>query len=381
MTFDISPVRTKQDKADFLSVPYDAYRSDPNWRAPLRMMQADQINPAKNVALADMTHELFVARQNGHVVGRVAAMVNPAHLKLYNDQTGHFGFLDTTKPDPALVAALLAQAENFLKGHGMRQMKGPFNFSINEECGLLIDGFDVPPMILMPHGRPDYRPAYEAAGLTKAMDTFAFRFKFSPDHQIPAPIVRMKQKLAEFKDLRIRPMDMKNFTAEMVNILDMFNDAWSKNWQFIPFGQEQIDHMAKEMRPLLNAKSVWIAEYRGRPIAFAVFLPDLNEMIHGLDGRLLPFGWAQLLYRLKIRGPRRSRLPLAGLRREFQKTRPGFLAAVGSFEAAIAAQFEQGVEEIEASWVLEDNQDLIMMCRSYGMSPYKTYRIYEKAFS
>lgn len=381
VTYEISPVRTKADQDEFLSLPYEAYRSDPNWRAPLRMMQADQISPSKNVALAHMQYQLFLARQGGRAVGRIAAIINPAHLERYQDQTGHFGFLDTLRPDADLVAALLREAEAFLKANGMKQMKGPFNFSINEECGVLIDGFDTPPMILMPHGRPDYGPAIEAAGLTKAMDTLAFRFRFGVGYKLPADIERMKDKLKTYKDLNVRPMNMRRYKDEISNVLDMFNDAWSQNWQFVPFSKEQIHHMSKELRPLVTSKSLWIAEHKGRPIAFALFLPDLNEIAHGLDGKLLPFGWAQVLNRLKIRGPRRARLPLAGLRREFHKTRLGFLAALGSFEAAIWAQYEQGVEEIEASWVLEDNNDLIAMCRGYRMEPYKTYRIYQKALS
>ncbi|MEP5761863.1 MAG: hypothetical protein ABJ327_21645 [Litoreibacter sp.] len=380
MTVSISPVRTAQDKRAFLDLPYRAYGQDPNWRAPLRMMQSDQLSPKKNVALDDMEHELFLARRNGEVVGRIAAIVNGSYLARYQNQTGHFGFLDTLEPDPELVSALLAQAENYLKARDMRRMLGPFNFSINEECGLLVDGFDTPPMILMPHGRPDYASAFEATGLKSIKETFALRYKFGPDHATAKRIDRIKQAALADPNLTIRPLDMRNFKAEIALIMDMFNDAWSQNWEFVPFSEAQITHMAKELRPLVTEQSFRIAEYKGEAIAFAVFLPDLNELADGLDGRLLPFGWLQLLYRLKIRGPKRARLPLAGLRQSHQKTRRGLLAAIGSFEAAIEAQRTLGVEEIEASWVLEDNDDLMAMCLSYGFEKYKTYRIYEKSF-
>ncbi|MEM8775611.1 MAG: hypothetical protein AAGF53_11300 [Pseudomonadota bacterium] len=378
-SYDISPVRTKQDKAAFLELPFRAYRSDPNWRAPLRMMQADQLSPKKNLSLAQMTYELFLARKGGEVVGRIAAVVNPAHLELYKDETGQFGFLDTLHPDPDLVSTLLAKAEAWLSERGMKRMTGPFSFSINEECGLLIDGFDTPPMILMPHGRPDYVASYENAGLSKVKDTVAFHFRFPKEYSLPPILTRIIKACHEYPDLHIRHLNMSNFKEDVgVLLSDIFNDAWALNWGFIPFTNEQIEHMTKELRPLVNAKSFWIAEYKGKPIAFALFLPDLNELAEGLDGRLLPFGWAQLLYRLKIRGPKRARLPLAGLRREYHKTRIGLLAAITSFEAAIRAQYDQGVEEIESSWVLEDNDDLISMCRTYGMEVYKTYRIFEK---
>lgn len=375
--FEITDVSDAKDRAAFLELPYTAYRSDPNWRAPLRMMQSEQISPAKNPALANMTHALFLARENGRVVGRIAAVINPAHLERYKDDTGQFGFLDTLEPDDALVAALLAHVKAWLKDRGMKAMKGPFNFSINEECGLLVDGFDTPPMILMPHGRPDYAPAYETAGLQKAVDTVAFRFKFAPGHIVPAKIERIKKAARDMPELNIRPMNMRKFKEEIALVMDMFNDAWSDNWGFIPFNEAQINMMAKELRPLLTSKSLWMAEYKGDPIAFALFLPDINELAHGLDGKLFPFGWAQLLYRLKIRGQRRARLPLAGLRRAYHKTKHGMFAAIGSFEAAIWAQYQQGVTEIESSWVLEDNVDLIGLCRGYGMETYKTYRIYE----
>lgn len=378
-SFEITPVHSAKDRKDFLDLPYRAYRADPNWRAPLRMMQAEQITPAKNPALDRIEHKLFLARQNGQVVGRIAAIINQAHLSLYDDQTGHFGFLDTLAPDPQLVAALLDHAGGWMAERGMKHMKGPFNFSINEECGLLVDGFDTPPMILMPHGRPDYGPAVEGAGLTKAMDLLAFRYEFQNGHKLSPRLERIIQTAQDFPELTIRPMNMRRFKDELAIVLDIFNDAWSENWGFIPFSEKQIETMAKEMKPLLNAQSLWIAELQGEPAAFALFLPDLNELAEGLDGRLFPFGWAQLLNRLKLRGPRRARLPLAGLRRKYHKTKPGMLAAAGSFGAAIRAQYEQGVKEIEASWVLETNTDLITMCRNYGMDAYKTYRIYEKA--
>ena len=374
----VVPVASVADRAAFLDLPYRAYRGQPGWRAPLRMERAAQLDPAQNKGLAHIDHTLFLARRGGEVVGRIAAIVNHAHLGIHHDCTGHFGFLDTLVPDTEAVAALIEAAANWLRAQGMTRIRGPFSFSINEETGLLVEGFETPPMILMPHGRPDYAPALEGAGLVKAMDMHAFHYKFGETYTMPPRVRRLVEGFREDPALTIRPLDMRNFKADIALIMELFNDAWAENWGFVPFSADQIGAMAKELRPLIHPRSLWIASIDGAPAAFTLFLPDINEMADGLDGRLLPFGWAQLLYRLKIRGPRRSRLPLAGIRRKYHKSRRGLLAMAGCYEAAFRAQHEQGVREVEASWVLEVNRDLLKLITLYDMTRYKTYRVYEK---
>ncbi|MGF6859903.1 hypothetical protein ABIE69_000458 [Rhodobacteraceae bacterium MBR-64] len=370
---------SRADRAAFIDLPYRAGRDLPGWRAPLRFERAAQIDPQHNPGLAKLDHALMLARRDGKVVGRIAAIVNPAHLDLHKDATGHFGFLDTIAPDPEAIAALIHAAEDWLRRHGMSRIAGPFNFSINEECGLLIDGFDTPPMLMMPHGRPDYAPALEGLGFVKAVDMHAFLHEFDAEYHIPPTVKRWKEAFERDPALSVRPLDKKNFKADIALVMDMFNDAWSQNWGFIPFTADQISAMANELRPLIRADALWIATINGEPAGFTLFLPDVNELADGLDGRLLPFGWLQLIYRLKIRGPRRARLPLAGLRRKFHKTRRGLVAMAGCFEAAFAAQHAQGVREVEASWILETNRDLLNLVALYDMRRYKTYRIYEKA--
>ncbi|GAW33333.1 hypothetical protein RA2_00369 [Roseovarius sp. A-2] len=374
----VTPVASAADRAAFLDLPYRAYRGQPGWRAPLRMERAAQLDPAQNKGLANIDHALFLARRGTEVVGRIAAIVNHAHIEIHQDGTGHFGFLDTLAPDPEAVSALIAVASNWLRAQGMTRIRGPFSFSINEETGLLIDGFETPPMILMPHGRPDYAPALESVGLVKAMDMHAFHYAFGEAYTMPPRVRRLVDAFHAEPALSIRPLDMRNFKADIALIMDLFNDAWAENWGFVPFSAAQIEAMASELKPLIHPRSLWIASVGGEPAAFTLFLPDINEMADGLDGRLLPFGWAQLLYRLKIRGPRRARLPLAGLRRKYHKSGRGLLAMAGCFEAAFRAQHEQGVREVEASWVLEVNRDLLKLITLYDMSRYKTYRVYEK---
>ncbi len=376
---EISPVVTGADRKAFLDLPYRAYRHLPAWRAPLRMERANQIDPARNPGLVGIDHVFFLARKNGEVAGRIAAFVNPAHLAAHGDGTGHFGFLDTLRDDPEVVAALLSAAEAWLRGRGMRRIAGPFNFSVNEECGLLVDGFDTPPMIMMPHGRPDYAGAVERAGYAKEMDLHAFLYEFGSTYAAPKMVAKWKALFDADPAVSVRPIDMSRFREEIALIMDMFNDAWSQNWGFVPFSDAQIGTMADELKPLITADAIWIASIDGEPATFTVFLPDLNELAHGLDGRLLPFGWARLLWRLKVRGATRARLPLFGLRRKFHKTRRGMLALAGSFESAFSAQYRRGVRQLEAGWVLETNQDLIGLIELFEMKRYKTYRIYGKA--
>ena len=320
----------------------------------------------------------MLARRDSQVVGRIAAIVNQGHLDLYEDATGHFGFLDTLTPDAAIAGALMAAVEDWLRARGMARIAGPFSFSINEESGLLVDGFDTPPMMMMPHGRPDYAPTLEGLGFVKAMDLYAFLYEFDETYHIPPTVKRWKDAFDRDPALSIRPLDMKNFKADIRLVMEIFNDAWSQNWGFVPFSADQITVMAQELKPLLRSESLWIAMIDGEPAGFTFLFPDLNEIVDGLDGKILPFGWVQLLYRLKLRGPTRARLPLAGLRRKFHKTRRGMVAMAGSFEAAFAAQHAQGVREVEASWILETNSDLLNLVDLYEMKRYKTYRVYEK---
>lgn len=375
----VSAVASPADRKAFLDVPYRAYRNDPSWRPPLMLERATQIDPKQNPALAGMEHVLMLARKGGEVVGRIAAFINPAHLAEHKDATGHFGFLDTVSPDAEVVSALTAAAEDWLRARGMKRIAGPFNFSVNEECGLLVEGFDTPPMVMMLHGRPDYLQALTAAGYAKAMDVHAYFHQAQATYSVPPGLQKMLDAAARIPSLSIRPMNMKDFKGDVGIIMDIFNDAWSQNWGFVPFSAAQINTMAKELKPLMSSEGMWLASLDGEPAGFALFLPDLNELTLGLDGKLLPFGWAKLLWRLKVTGATRARLPLAGLRRRHHKTKRGLLAMAAVFGAAFAAQHHRGVRQIEASWVLETNRDLISFINFYEMKRYKTYRLFEKA--
>lgn len=378
-TLSVRPVRSRAEHAAFLDLPYRAYRSLPAWRAPLRYERAAQLDPRRNPALARMDHEFLIAWDGRQAVGRIAVFINPAHLDRHADHTGHFGFLDTLHDDPRIIHALMAAAEAWLRLKGLIRIAGPFNFSVNEECGLLVDGFDTPPVMMMLHGRPGYAPALEAAGYGKIVDMHAFMITLPETYTPPERAARLIEPFRNDPRLGLRRLDPARYREEIELILDIFDDAWSSNWGFIPFGSAEITHLANELRPLIGPDNLWIGLVDGEPACFALVLPDLYEAADGLDGRLLPFGWAQLLYRLKLRGTRGARIPLAGMRRKFQKTRKGAQAMAATCSAALQAQHARGVRNIEASWVLETNRALINIVSLFDAPAYKTYRIYGKS--
>ncbi len=380
----VIPVTDRDERKQFLDFPYDLYRGEAHWRAPLRFERATQINPQKNPALEGLETQLFLAIRKGprgkDVVGRIAAIVNPRHLAIYNDATGHFGFLDSQK-DSKIVKALIDAAQSWLKERGMTRIVGPLSFSINEEAGLLVNGFDTPPVLMMPYGRPDYQTSIEALGFAKAVDMHAYWTDMRAGYPRPKIVTTMTNYLENDPDITVRSMDKSRFLQEMQMAMGIFNDAWSDNWGFVPFSDIQVKHMAGELKPLLVADFFWVCEYKGEPAAFILMIPNINEAIAGLDGRLLPFGWAKLLYRLKIKGLKTARIPLMGVRREFQRTRTGLAMAAYLSEKVFEMARNRGFTHVEMGWILENNKSMIRIIEQAKGVPYKTYRMYEKPIS
>ena len=375
----IVEVTDARTRAAFLDLPYDIYRGDPAWRAPLRFERAQQLDPRRNPGLARIESVYYLARRGGRDVGRCAAFVNHEHLDRHQDATGHFGFLDTRPEEPDAIPALMKEVGDWLRARGMLHIAGPYNFSVNEECGLLVDGFDTPPVVMMPHGRPDYQHAVEALGFEKAMDLYAFKIDVRKDLQ-KKPIARsMLAHVRKNESLSIRKMRPGAYSDEINLAMNIFNDAWSHNWGFIPFGQEQISHIAKSIKPLMDRDGFWVGSVKGEPATIALMIPNLNEAIDGLDGRLMPFGWMQLLYRLKVKGVKSARLPLMGTRRRYHNTRTGLALTLATFEACVTSQKKKGVEWAELSWVLETNRDVQSLINIAEVDLYKTYRIYKKS--
>jgi hypothetical protein len=379
MTVIVTRAENPSDIKSFVELPYQAYRGEAQWRAPLRIERLEHFDPKKNQALQSLHPSLFLARRDQQIVGRIASFVNPKHLENHNDQTGHFGFLDTLNAtDEETVSALFQAAEADLSQKGMSRIAGPYNFSVNDECGLLVDGFDTPPSVMMPYGRRDLPRLVEKAGYQKAMDMFALRHRMGETFSTPPFVSRIKKRFDQDPQITVRALDMSRLYEDIALIVDIFNDAWADNWGFLPISDDEAKFLADSMKPVLRSESLWIAFVDGEPASFTLMIPNLNEAALGLDGRLFPFGWATLLYRIKIAGVKSARIPLAGTRKKFHKTRRGMTATVGAWEACLSAQHAKGVREVEFSWVLETNKDLLGLADIYDCDRYKTYRIYDK---
>ncbi len=376
MSVSVRPVLSKQDKKLFLDVPFALYGKGSNWVAPLYFERFEHLNLKKNPYFQHGEAQLFLAEVDGKPIGRISAQVDRLHLERYNDATGQFGFLEAPN-DPAIFTALFAAAEGWLKSRNMKRARGPFSFSINDEMGLLVDGFDSPPNMMMGHALPYYAARVEDAGFTKAKDVIAYHY----DGRTPLrkPLSVAYERAMRSPDIEVRPLDKKNLARDLDIILSIHSDAWSDNWGFIPFTPEEIRVLGDNLKILVNKNYIAIASYKGVPAAFSVTLPNINEWIAGLDGKLLPLGWAKLVWKLFGSAPNSVRMPLMGVRKEYHGTLTGSSLALAVIETVRRYHVSRGTCYGELSWILEDNRPMSHMIEALGATPYKTYRIYEKA--
>ncbi len=372
----VHPVVNRAGLDQFIGLPWKLYRKDPNWVPPLRMERRQHLDPRHNPYFDRAEAQLFLALRGGQVVGRITAQIDRAYLQQHGDGTGHFGFLEALD-EPAIFDALLGNAEAWLRDKGMRRLRGPFSFSINEESGLLVEGFEKPPYFLMGHALPYYGARMEGAGYTKAKDLVAYHFPAN-SNPVPASARAMIKRLKQDPRVSLRTLSKKRFNQDMTAVLQIFNDAWSENWGFVPLSDSQLAKLAKDLKLLIREDFVAIAAVDGKPAAFAVSLPNLNEAIADLNGSLLPFGWAKLIYRVKAGKIRSARMPLMGVRRKFHGTPLGAAMAFAVIDLVHRGNLRHGITEGELSWVLEDNHATRSLIEAGGARPYKIYRIYEK---
>lgn len=360
---------------DFLEAGRAVFAGDPAYVAPLRMELEDRLSPSKNPFFRHGEAALFTAHRGDRVVGRCSASIDRAHLARYEDATGFFGFFDTLD-DPEAARALLAAAEKWLAARGMRRMRGPLSLSINEEAGLLVQGFEHPPVFMMPHSRPHQAALLLAAGFAPAKDLIAWRYDVT---EIPQRALAAWEQMRSLPELGIRPLRKKTLRRDIHDMMDVFNDAWSDNWGFVPATDEELAKVAEDLRLVLDEDLAFFAEIDGRPVGICVALPNLNEATHDLGGELFPLGFAKLLWRAKVRGLKSARLITLGIRRELRGVkRYGGLSAAMYVELAKRG-VARGYEWAELGWTLDDNAAVNVAIRRMGGKAYKRYRIFERS--
>jgi len=376
MAATVTPVGGKQDLDAFIRLPWRLYVGDPNWVPPLLRLQREEFSPRHNPFFQHADVQLFLARRDGRVVGRISAQVDHEHNRYHQERTGFFGFFEAEN-DLALARALLGAAEEWLRQRGIDCIRGPLSFSINGEAGLLVEGFDLAPFVMMPYSPPYYRDLLEGCGYVKAQDLFAWRYE---RQRVPERHRRIVDELRQRPEVKTRSPDMRRFRDEVRAILDVFNDAWSDNWGFVPATEAEAGKLAKEIRLIVDPHVVPIVEIDGKVAGVALGIPNLNEAIHDLNGRLFPLGFFKLLWRLKVRGLKTSRLILLGVKKEYRTRRYAGLGYLLCDEIYRGGR-ERGYQWSEFSWTLEDNRLINVMIKNVGCRHYKTYRIYEKALA
>lgn len=369
----VTPVRGSAEKMQFIRFPYALYQGDPNWVMPLEMERKDFLDPKKNPFFKYGEVELFLARRGKDVVGRIAAIRNPRYMEEHGTKEGFFGLFECVN-DAGVARVLLDTAAAWLRERGMTSMLGPASFSSNGEWGLLIDGFDTPPAIMMPHNPPWYLGLLEACGLTKAKDLYAF--ELSSSAAPPEKVVRIAEKMRQREGITVRPVDMKQLSAEVERIRAIYNSAWEKNWGFVPFTDAEFDHLAKDLKAIVRPELALMAEVNGEPVAFALTVPDANQAIKAANGRLthfgLPIGLAKLV--LASRRINRLRLIILGIKQGYRRRGLDAILYLDTLRTAKQLGYVGG----EISWTLEDNHLVNRAIESMGAKRSKTYRVFQR---
>lgn len=370
----VEKVMSKRDRLAFISFPSSLYDNDPNWIPPLSVERLEHLS-AKNPGTEHIRWQAWIAKSQGKRVGRITAQIDTLHRERYGEDTGHIGMIDAVD-DPAVFHALFAAAEAWLWAEGARKISGPFSLNINQESGLLVEGFDTPPSVMMPHGKPWYGARVEQQGYTKGIDLLAYWMQcrdltFSPS------LSRLMDQVR--KRVTIRCIDRQRFAAEMQILREIFNSGWQHNWGFVPFTEREFATMGEQLKFLVPDDMIYIAEMDAVPCGFIVGMPNINEAIADLNGSLFPFGWAKLLWRLKVSGVRTARVPLMGICKEHQFSRIGPVIALLLIEALREPFARRHIEAVEMSWILESNTGMRTILEKIGGKPYKRYRLYEKA--
>jgi GNAT superfamily N-acetyltransferase len=376
----IRPIESKRDRKAFVDLPFRLYADDPNWVPPLKGEALGLITPEKNGWFSHAKAQLFLAERDGRVVGRISAHIDTLALTMPADQgfgpgVGQWGLFDAE--DAGIGAQLIATAEDWLRGQGMTRALGPISMSIWEEPGLLIEGYDHPPTIMMGHALPAYRDWIEAAGYEPVKQLLTYEVDVTKT--FPPIVQRIIKSGENNKRIVIRNVDKTKFEEEAAIILAILNDAWSDNWGFVPLTEPEIKDVGVKLKPIVFNDLIRIAELDGRPVAFMITLPDLNEAIMPLKGNLFPFGWAKLLWWLRKPKVRTVRVPLMGVVKDLQSSRMASQLAFMLIEYIRRASAENyGATRAEIGWILDDNQGMRSIAETIESRMNKVYQVYAK---
>jgi hypothetical protein len=368
---EVRTVATRRDFRRFIDYAYVRNASDPHWVPPLRISERERLTPRKNPFFAHAEVERLLAWRDGRLVGRIAGIDDRAHQAAHHDGVAMFGFFEAE--DAEAARALLASAEAWARRRGRTALRGPLNPSLNESAGVLIDGFDVDPMVMMPHNPRTYGAFIESAGYSKVKDLFAWIYNV--DREVPAIVARLAERARARANIAMRPLRLADFTREVERLRIIYAEAWADNWAFVAPSEDEFQRLASELKPIFDPRCAVCAEADGRIVACAVAIPDINQALKGTNGRLLPLGLVRLLRRRRYID--QARLLLLGVAAAYR--------AYGMYPMLLVELHRQMAggpyRRVEFSWVLEDNHNINQPAEHAGARRYKTYRIYQKALT
>ncbi|MFD1703912.1 hypothetical protein ACFSCV_12955 [Methylopila henanensis] len=371
---DVRPVRSARDLKPFWRAALAAQGGDPNFSPPLLQELKETLTPGATPFARANDGRAWTAFRDGAPVGRIYAVKHHAHLAAHGDGAGHFGFLEAIDDD-AVWDALFATAFGFLRERGLTQVTGPYSASVNHECGLLVEGFDTPSTTHTNYAPPYYARQLERLGFRGVKDIVGYEGELA-ESRLPERVARARSRWRSASDLTLRSAVGPDAVA---TINDVYNDGWSVNWGAVPVTIDEARFLAELAQPILPRDWSTIADWRGEPIGILTMAPDLNEAIHDLGGRLAPFGWAKLLWRLKVAGLARVRVPIIGVRRGWRGTRVGAMAAAMLLADAVEKARKAKAKRLEVSWMLEDNRNVIHLVAGMPARRTKTWRIYQRS--
>jgi GNAT superfamily N-acetyltransferase len=365
----IEKVTNRKDRKKFVYFPWKVYKNDPNWVPPLVMDLKEKINRKKNPFFEHAEMDLFLAYRNGNITGRIAAILDRNFNDFQGEKVVFFGLYESFD-DLETAQALLDTVTEWGRERGMEILRGPTNLSMNDEPAFLLEGFDSPPVVMMPYNPEYYLELMEKCGLMKAKDLYAYYM--SREHHVISQIDMIVAKVKAEIPLTVRTLDLKNIEEEAARVKYIYNNAWEKNWGFVPWTDKEIDYMAKKLKVVADPDLVIIAEHQGKPIAFALAFPNLNEAIKRINGKLTPLGILKFMhYRKKIKG---IRAMVFGILKDYRHTGVSYML----YSELDKNSARKGYEWCETSWQLEDNEPVNRFVESLGGKVYKKYRLFEK---